>query len=148
MTAARTSLLLPVMMLGACATPAGYGFEEQRTVFNNPYVPPVIDPGTIGPRCDDRVVRDSICTAEAIIYPGSGRHALLGNGEIIRLTRAERRFLQDRADALEAQRDILESLASGTPLPPGSPALPEGRRTSSGSAPPSLPPPTRASEEP
>lgn len=40
MIAARTSLLLAVSPLGACTTPAGFGFDEQRTVFNNPHVPP------------------------------------------------------------------------------------------------------------
>lgn len=142
MIAARTSLVLAVSLLGACTTPAGFGFDEQRTVFNNPYVPPVIDPGTTGPRCDAVPVRRSVCTSGAILYPGGGRHALLPNGEIIRLTRAERRFLRDRADALEAQRDVFESLANGTPLPPGSPALPREQGGGSGPVPPPTVPPS------
>jgi hypothetical protein len=80
--------------------------------------------------------RAALCTSGALIYPGRGRFALLGNGEFIRLNRAERQFLRDRADALEAQRDVSESLANGTPLPPGSPALPENQRSSAPVSPP------------
>ena len=140
MMAARTVLLAGALVLGGCASSSSSRFDAERTVFNNPYVPPVIDPGAIGPRCDEPRRQGSICTSGGIIYPGRGRHALLANGEVIRLTRAERRFLRDRADALEAQRDISESLASGKPLPPGSPALPQGRNTSPPPAPPPTPP--------
>ena len=136
--AVRIGLLATAFGLSACASQSGLGFDGQRTVFNNPYVPPVIEQGTIGPKCDERQVRRSVCSAGAILYPGRGRHALLPNGEVVRLTRAERRFLRDRADALQAQRDIFTALANGTPLPPGSPAWPKGRGAS---PPPSAPPP-------
>lgn len=135
---ARFGMVALLLALTACASPREPGFAGQRTVFSNPYVPPVIDPGTIGPRCDEVPVRRSVCTSGAILYPGRGSRALLPTGEIVRLTRAERRFLRDRADALQAQRDVFEALANGTPLPPGSPALP---REQGGRA-PSVPPPT------
>jgi hypothetical protein len=138
MRVAMVGMVVSLMALSACASPREPGFTGQRTVFSNPYIPPVIDPGTVGPRCDAVPVRRSVCTSGAILYPGRGRNALLPNGEIIRLTRAERRFLRDRADALQAQRDVFEALANGTPLPPGSPALP---REQGGRA-PSAPPPT------
>lgn len=121
MRVARIGTVVLLMALSACASPSEPGFNGQRTVFSNPYVPPVIDPGTVGPRCDAVPVRRSVCTSGAILYPGRGRNALLPNGEIIRLTRAERRFLRDRADALQAQRDVFEALANGTPLPPARP---------------------------
>jgi hypothetical protein len=136
-----------VLALSACASPRELGFHGQRTVFFNPYIPPVIDQGTIGPRCDEVLIRRSVCTAGAIIYPGRGSHALLPDGQIVRLNRAERRFLRERADALQAQRDVFEALANGTPLPPGSPALPRELGGSGPSAPPpalppAAPPPT------
>lgn len=127
--------------LSACASQQPPGFHGQRTVFSNPYVPPVIDQGTIGPRCDEAQVRREVCSSGPIIYPGRGSRALLPNGEVVRLTRAERRFLRDRADALQAQRDVFEALASGRPLPPGSPALPHDRGGRAPSTPPPSPPP-------
>ena len=102
MGVARFGMVALMLALTACASPREPGFHGQRTVFSNPYVPPVIDQGTIGPRCDEVLVRRSVCTSGAIIYPGRGRTALLPSGEIVRLTRAERRFLRDRADALRA----------------------------------------------
>ncbi len=135
---AKFGMVALALLLSACASPREPGFHGQRNVFSNPYVPPVIDSGAIGPRCDEVPVRRSVCTSGAILYPGRGSRALLPTGEIVRLTRAERRFLRDRADALQAQRDVFEALANGTPLPPGSPALP---REQGGRA-PSAPPPT------
>ena len=142
MRVAMVGMVVSLMALSACASPRESGFHGQRTVFSNPYVPPVIDPGTVGPRCDAVPVRRSVCTSGAIIYPGRGRNALLPNGEIIRLTRAERRFLRERADALQAQRDVFEALANGTPLPPGSPALPREQGGRAPTAPPPTPPPS------
>lgn len=139
MSAARSAVLVLALGLSACAS--GSGLEGQRTVFSNPFVPPVIDRRGIGPGCEVDAEPGSLCTSGALIYPGRGRFALLGNGELVRLSRADRQFLRDRADALEARRDLLESLANGTPLPPGSPALPQNQR---GGAPSSPPPPESA----
>jgi hypothetical protein len=127
-------MLILAFGLGACASSGG--LEGQRTVFSNPFVPPVIDQRGIGPGCEVDAEPGSLCTSGALIYPGRGSLALLSNGEFIRLDRAERRFLRDRADALEAQRDVFESLAKGTPLPPGSPALPENQRSGTPASPP------------
>ena len=124
MGVAKIGVLAAVLALSACASPREAGLHGQRTVFANPYVPPVIDQGTIGPRCDEVRIRRSVCTSGAILYPGRGSHALLPDGQVVRLTRAERRFLRERAEALQAQRDVFEALANGTPLPSGSPALP------------------------
>lgn len=143
----RFGMVALLLTLTACASPRELGFNGQRTVFSNPYVPPVIDSGTIGPRCDEVPVRRSVCTSGAILYPGRGSHALLPDGQIVRLTRAERRFLRDRADALQAQRDVFEALANGTPLPPGSPALPREQGGQGGWG-PSIPPPMLPSSTP
>jgi hypothetical protein len=112
------------LTLSACATPAELRFENQRTVFNNPYVPPVIDQRGIGPACEPAQLHEPACTPPNVIYPGRGRFGYLGGGEVVRLTRADRKFLRDRAESLQARADVLESLKNGTPLPSGSPALP------------------------
>lgn len=130
------------LALAACATPAELQFDNQRTVFNNPYVPPVIDQRGIGPGCQPEQIRDLSCTPENVIYPGRGRLGYLGDGRTIRLTRAERRFLRERAEALQARVDVLDALKNGTPLPPGSPALPPALRSKNQPAPQRLPPPT------
>lgn len=142
MGVARIGVVTLVLALSACASPREPGFHGQRTVFANPYVPPVIDQGPIGPRCDEVRVRRPVCTEGAILYPGRGSHALLPDGQVVRLTRAERRFLRERAEALQARRDVFVALANGTPLPPGSPALPPELRGGgqSPAPPPTLPP--------
>lgn len=124
MIARRIGFAAIAFGLSACASQDDLGFAGQRTVFSSPYVPPVIDRGMIGPACDETRARGSVCTAGAIVYPGRGRHALLPNGDVVRLTRAERRILRERAEARKAQADVFESLAKGTPLPPASPAMP------------------------
>lgn len=136
-------LALPLSLgLGACAANDG-GLAGQRTVFSNPFVPPVVDARGVGPACDEDARTGSVCTSGGLVYPGRGRAALLPTGEIVRLSRAERRFLKDRADALEAQADIREALANGTPLPPGSPALPRGQGNPAPPPPPPAEPPAR-----
>lgn len=137
MRCAGAGVLILALGLGACASP-DRGLAGQRTVFSNPFVPPVVDDRGIGPACDADARTGSVCTSGGLVYPGRGRVALLPTGELVRLNRAERRFLRDRADALQAQADLREALANGTPLPPGSPALP---RAQGNSAPPSPPPP-------
>lgn len=140
MRIAAAAMLVLTLGLAACASPSS--LAGQRTVFSNPFVPPVIDQRGVGPGCEVDAGPGSLCSSGALIYPGRGRFALAGNGELIRLDRAERRFLRDRADALEAQRDINQALANGTPLPPGSPALPPDRASTP--PPPPAEPPARS----
>lgn len=123
MIAFRLALLTIPLGLAACNSAPAPGFAGQRSVFSNPYVPPVIDQRGVGPGCEVDAGPGSLCTSGGLVYPGQGRLALGANGELVRLNRAERQFLRERADALEAQADVFESLANGTPLPPGSPAL-------------------------
>ncbi len=111
------------ILAGACTTPAEHRFENQRTVFNNPYAPPEIDQTGIGPDCDEQVLRDGRCGLDSLIYPGRGRFARDRNGNLVRLTRNERRFLRERREAIQSRIDVLESLENGTPIPPNSPAL-------------------------
>ncbi len=115
------------MLVTACTTPQGSRFEDQRTVFNNPYVPPVIDQRGIGPACEPEQLHEPACLPPNVLYPGRGRFGYLGDGTAIRLTKNDRRFLRERAEALQARVDLLEALKNGTPLPPNSPALPENQ---------------------
>lgn len=112
-----------LLVIGACTTPDELRFENQRTVFNNPYASPEIDQTGIGPNCEKQVLRDDQCTLDSLIYPGKGRFARDRDGNLVRLSRSERRFLRDRNRAIRARADVLESLENGTPIPPNSPAL-------------------------
>lgn len=112
MIAVRSSIILAALLLGGCATPDS--LEGQRTVFNNPYVNPQISQSGIGPQCDVAFGRDATCLGMALIHPGNGRRASLGNGETVRLTRAQARILRSRAEVLEQLRTQSASL----PPPP------------------------------
>lgn len=131
------------LMLAACTAPAGLRFEDQRTVFNNPYVPPVIDQRGIGPACEPEQMHDPACLPPNVIYPGRGRFGYLGDGTAIRLTRKDRRFLRERAEALQARVDLLEALKNGTPLPPNPPGRPEVKPPVNPPSPPESPAPDR-----
>lgn len=120
--AARAALLAMMIGLGACT--AGSGLEGQRTVFSNPFVPPEIDRSGIGPQCDVDIGRDMTCLGGPVLYPGRGRVASLGHGETVRLTRAQRRFLRERAELLERLGDPPPAPA---PAPPPAPEPPPAR---------------------
>lgn len=114
----RVSIILVAALLGGCAT--ADSLEGQRTVFSNPYVAPEVDRRGIGPQCDVEFGRDATCLGGPLIYPGRGRAAGLGNGESVRLTRAQARLVRQRAEALEARSNT----PSPPPPPPPAPVLP------------------------
>lgn len=116
MIAARSSVILAALVLGACTTASDPASRGQRTVFHNPLVPPEIDQRGIGPQCDVDIGRDATCLGGPIIYPGRGRHVSLGNGETARLTRGQARLLRERAELLEALRN--QPPAPPQPAPP------------------------------
>ena len=116
MIAPRASIILSAALLGGCAT--ADPLEGQRTVFNNPYVPPEMDRRAIGPQCDVDIGRDATCLGGPLIYPGRGRTAVLSNGERVRLTRAQAQLLRERAALREARRN------EPPPPPPLKPVLP------------------------
>jgi hypothetical protein len=118
MIAPLPRLFLLAALLGGCAT--GDPLEGQRTVFNNPYVPPQVDQRGIGPQCDVDIGRDATCIGGPVLYPGRGQGAVLGNGERVRLTRAQARLLRERAELREAGRNQ----PAPPPPPPPEPVLP------------------------
>ncbi|NCP12602.1 MAG: hypothetical protein GW858_00365 [Sphingomonadales bacterium] len=113
----RASIVLVSALLGGCAS--ADSLEGQRTVFNNPLAVPEIDRRGIGPQCNIDFGRDATCLGAPLIYPGKGRHASLGNGDSVRLTRAQVRILRERAELLEAART-----APPPASPPPEPSLP------------------------
>ncbi|WP_299295789.1 hypothetical protein [uncultured Erythrobacter sp.] len=117
------AIVVAALMVTGCARVPADGFGGERTVFNNPYAPPEIDQTGIGPKCSEEVIRDERCRLDSLIYPGQGRFARDANGNLVRLTRSERRLLRDRSEAIRSRIDVLESLENGTAIPPGSPAL-------------------------
>ena len=114
----RAKMVLIAAMLGGCVS--GDSLEGQRTVFNNPLALPEIDRRAIGPQCNVDFGRDATCLGAPLIYPGEGRHASLGNGGSVRLTRAQVRILRERAELVEAAR----TAPPPPPAPPLEPTLP------------------------
>jgi hypothetical protein len=124
MIAVRHSLILLVALLGGCAS--GDSLEGQRTVFSNPYVPPVLDQRGIGPQCEVDFGRDATCLGGPANYSRRGRTAVLANGDTERLTRAQARIVRERRELLEARRNSPPPL----PAPPPEPVLPTAQPAS------------------
>ena len=124
---------LSALALGACTSSTP--FAAGPAMFGSPYAAPVFDNGPVGPECEGGVIRDDQCYIDGQAYPIHGRYARDANGNVIRLTREERRQIREREEAIRSRADVLESLETGTPIPPDSPAL---RRNQSRPAP--LPP--------
>lgn len=102
-------------------------FAAGRSVFYNPYASLELANGPVGPACDERVIGDRECYLDSAGNPVYGRFARDQNGNIVRLTRNQRRIIREREEAIQARADVLESLENGTPLPPDSPALRENQ---------------------
>ncbi|MEM6475321.1 MAG: hypothetical protein AAF687_04065 [Pseudomonadota bacterium] len=117
--------------LGAALLLAGCSsadpFASGRSVFYNPYAALELANGPVGPECDERVIGDRECYLDSAGNPVYGRFARDQNGNIVRLTRDQRRIVSERIEATQARADVLESLENGTPLPPDSPALRENQ---------------------
>ncbi len=91
---------IATLALTSCAT--GDSFESSRSVFNNPYALPVFDNGPVGSDCGERASRLDGCFLDSLSYPGRGKFALDRSGNLIRLTRSERRFLRERHEAIQS----------------------------------------------
>lgn len=103
------------LTLSGCA---GDVLKHERTVFNNPYAPPVIARTGIGPQCEVDFGRDATCLGTPLIYPGRGRTVSLGGGETERLTRNQARILRERAALIGARREQAELPPPPPPPPP------------------------------
>ncbi|MEP0191343.1 MAG: hypothetical protein ABJP70_12045 [Erythrobacter sp.] len=130
-----TLVIVPLTAFGLCACTSSTLFAAGPALFASPYAAPVLDNGPVGPECEGGVIRDDQCYIDGQAYPIHGRYARDVNGNVIRLTRQERRRIREREEAIHSRADVLESLENGTPIPPDSPAL---RRNQSRPAP--LPP--------
>ncbi|MEM6909493.1 MAG: hypothetical protein AAF494_12525 [Pseudomonadota bacterium] len=125
--------------LGGCASSSD--LTEARSVFYNPYAALEIERGPVGPQCDPRVLLEPDCLIDGLLLARNGRLALDTDGNVVFLTREQRRRARERETALQARADLFESLENRTPLPPGSPALPDN-------PPPPPPEPSEPSEPP
>ncbi|WP_298302543.1 hypothetical protein [uncultured Erythrobacter sp.] len=98
MQIARLSVFLAGgLLLTGCAASVD---SEERTVFYNPYAPPELANGPVGPEyCDG-------CSGEewlpGLVYPGEGNIAYDREGKRVPLSRRERFILQERAERIEA----------------------------------------------
>ena len=98
----RNSIILAALLLGGCASHDN--LAGQRTVFSNPYAPAALDRTGIGPQCEVALGRDSTCLDPRFIVGRRGRIAILQDGRTVRLTRAQRDVLRERAELREALR--------------------------------------------
>ncbi|QFT77400.1 hypothetical protein [Erythrobacter sp. THAF29] len=116
-----------VVFASGCASTSESAFQTQRHLFQSPYVEPELANGPVGPECEGGVIRDEKCYIEGAAYPLDGRYYRDPDGNIIALSRHQRRLARERAESIQARIDTRESLESGTPLPPDSPALRENQ---------------------
>ena len=138
MRLAVPTVIVSVVAFSACA-PTAMHFEDERTVFNNPYAPPELANGPVGPECSEGVIRDQRCWIDGVAYPLPGLFVRDSSGNLVRLSRKQRREVRERRESIQSRIDILKSLENGTPIPPDSPALPENQRRP-------VPPPTTFSD--
>jgi hypothetical protein len=118
MIAARRSIVIACLLtLGGCAS--GDLLEGQRTVFNNPFVAPVIDQRGIGPQCDRGRGNDTTCLGvplardgRAFVHPRS-------------YTDAQERVLRERAALLQERIEQLRTPPPPAPPTPSAPPIAE-----------------------
>lgn len=115
------------ILTAGCTTSPESSFDSPRAIFQSPYVEPEIANGPVGPECEGGVIRDEKCWIEGVAYPLDGRYYRDPDGNIIALSRNQRRLARERAESIKAREDSLESLENGTPLPPDSPVLRENQ---------------------
>lgn len=120
-------VIMPLSVLATSACTTTDPFAAGPALFGSPYAAPVFDNGPVGPECDGGVIRDELCYIEGQAYPLYGRYARDVNGNIIRLTRKQRREIRAREAAIQSRIDVLDSLENGTPIPADSPALPQNQ---------------------
>ena len=119
--------ILPASVLALSACTVNDTFAAGPGMFGSPYAAPIFDNGPVGPECEGGVIRDEQCYIDGQAYPLYGRYARDANGNIIRLTRQQRREIRARDAAVQSRIDVMDSLENGTPIPADSPALPQNQ---------------------
>jgi hypothetical protein len=102
--------------LGGCASTDPFaGLSATRGVFASPYVAPEIASRQgIGPE-PEGVHPSRQPYLDALHYPGRGRFALDRRGNLVRLSRDERRLLQERHERLRQRAQQAGPAAPGAP---------------------------------
>jgi hypothetical protein len=123
-TFARLALVAALASgISACASTDPFaGLAAERGVFASPYVAPqMASRQGIGPE-PEGVLPGRRPYLDTLIYPGRGRHALDRRGNIIRLSRHDRRLLQERHERLRQRAEQVERERregrSGSSAPP------------------------------
>jgi hypothetical protein len=107
---------IAMMLLAGCATDS---LEGERTVFNNPYVRPVIDTTGIGPGCETARGRDATCLGVPLTRRGDG--SSIARPERTSFTRNQRRILRQQAELLKSLSNPPSLPAQPQPLPTAPP---------------------------
>lgn len=145
------------LVLSACASyPAQDGFAGVRTVFHNPYTDPVVDDRMIGPDQERNAFGIDGRWIDGLFYPGVGRFAYDRNGNVVRLSRRDRRILRQRARDLREQERINQAVADfnrrnagpSPQVPAPVPSAPPVSAPPVTSAPPVMTPPPAVSAPP
>ena len=106
------TIAFTMLVLSGCATDS---LEGERTVFNNPYVRPVIDTTGVGPECDKARGRDATCLGVPLTRRGEG--SSVARPERTSYTRSQRRILMQQAELLKSLSNP-PSLPAPPPMPP------------------------------
>ncbi|MDJ0642230.1 MAG: hypothetical protein QNJ15_05395 [Erythrobacter sp.] len=121
----RAGALVAALMsvaLAGCTT--GDSLGGTRTVFDNPYSALEFDNGPVGPGCNKDVAVGEACYIDSLIYPGRGRYAFDREGNRVRLSKEQRRVLQERFDLVQSRIEQLEAIEQRTRLPEPPPVKP------------------------
>lgn len=115
----RSALLVSLCGLAAaCASPDRFAaLSAERGVFASPYVAPEISRQGIGPE-PEGVLPGRRPYLDLLYYPGRGPRALDRNGNVVRLSRGERRQLQERFDRLRERAQQVERERREQSAPP------------------------------
>jgi hypothetical protein len=121
-------------LAAACASPDRFaGLGAERGVFASPYVAPEISRQGIGPE-PEGVLPGRRPYLDLLYFPGRGPRALDRNGNVVRLSRNERRQLQERFDRLRERAEQIERERREQHTPPAS-AIPRAPSHGGGSLP-------------
>ncbi|MEM7779787.1 MAG: hypothetical protein AAF697_05260 [Pseudomonadota bacterium] len=129
------SVIAGSLILSGCAVSqeTQNNFGGHRSVFHNPYVAPELAQGDVGPETGDPIKDARQPYLDGLFYPGRGEYAYDREGNRIRLSRASRRELRRRQDALEvieqgnALRDELRAREAERASPvPSAPPIADG----------------------
>jgi hypothetical protein len=133
----RSALVASLCSLAAaCASPDRFAaLSAERGVFASPYVAPELASRQgIGPE-PEGVHPSRQPYLDTLIYPGRGPRALDRRGNVVLLSRNERRLLAERHERLRERAEQVERARRETEAPPPAAAIPAALSRDGGSLP-------------